>query len=398
MRAVVNLILLGGVLSAQQTQQNITPAAPAPASAPATTAAPATAANAGGQKTTVSVKGEQVWTDTGIDLTAGETLKVTADGALEFAPGKNGAKNIAKPQGLGRSWRDLVKTVPVNSAGKGALVGRVGEGLPFLVGPQWQGQAPISGRLWLGLNLSEGERGDGGFTATVERLSPAPAVDTSKINITSVTQEQLDKIDTRVQDPAGTPGDRVNFIVVGSEKRVLEGLKNAGWVTVDKDVKSAVLTAGIATLSRQAYLTMPMSLLMLFGRTQDFGFAQGDPLKVVASRHHFRLWKAPFDAGGATVWVGAGTHDIGFDRDQRNNNVTHKIDPDTDLEREHIIRTLQSTGLVAKVEYLTPGKPVTKAKTAHGEEFYSDGRVAIIYLLPDTHAAGSAPGANSIFR
>jgi hypothetical protein len=40
--------------------------------------------------------------------------------------------------------------------------------------------------------------------------------------------------------------------------------------------------------------------------------------------------------------------------------------------------------MVAKVDYLTPADPVTKAKTAHGEEFTSDGRTVIIYLQPDT--------------
>ncbi len=42
----------------------------------------------------------------------------------------------------------------------------------------------------------------------------------------------------------------------------------------------------------------------------------------------------------------AATHDIGFERDQRNNGVTHKIDPAIDGEREYVNDTLSSTGLV----------------------------------------------------
>lgn len=45
---------------------------------------------------------------------------------------------------------------------------------------------------------------------------------------------------------------------------------------------------------------------------------------------------------------------------------------------------MQQTGLVAKLEHMTVANPVTKAKTAHGEEFYSDGRTLVIYLLPDS--------------
>jgi hypothetical protein len=126
-----------------------------------------------------------------------------------------------------------------------------------------------------------------------------------------------------------------------------------------------------------------MSELQLFGRVQDFGYAQADPVMVVASRHHFRIWKAPFTAGGQTVWAGAGTHDIGFEKDQRNNGVTHKIDPATDGERDYIGQSLQQTGEVAKDEYLTPTHPITEARTATGGGFTSDGRTLIIYLQPD---------------
>jgi hypothetical protein len=53
-----------------------------------------------------------------------------------------------------------------------------------------------------------------------------------------------------------------------------------------------------------------------------------------------------------------------------------------DLEREYIVESLTHTGLVVKTAYLTPADPITTAKTAHGEEFHSDGRTAIIYLKP----------------
>jgi hypothetical protein len=118
---------------------------------------------------------------------------------------------------------------------------------------------------------------------------------------------------------------------------------------------------------------------------QDFGYAQADPVRVVASRHHFRIWKAPFTVGGETVWAGAGTHDIGFEKDQRNNEITHKIDPATDGERDYIGQSLQQTGMVVKEEYLTPTHPVKEARTATGGGFTSDGRTLIIYLQPDSH-------------
>jgi hypothetical protein len=75
-------------------------------------------------------------------------------------------------------------------------------------------------------------------------------------------------------------------------------------------------------------------------------------------------------------------HDIGFDRDQRNNGITHKIDPNSDSERDYIRDSLVQTGLVIKTEYMTPADPVLSAKTATGSEFTSDGRTLLVYLAP----------------
>ena len=260
--------------------------------------------------------------------------------------------------------------------------------MPFAVGDKWEGKAPIAGRLFLGVNQGGSDKADGSFTVKVTRVAPAPPpVDVSKLKLPQMTQELLDSIAPRVQDAAGTPGDRVNFVVVGDEKRLVDSLKQAGWVTVDKSKGSAIMAMGLATLTKASYVTLPMSELQLFGRNQDYGFAQGDPLKVVATRHHFRIWKAPFTLDGVTVIAGAGTHDIGFDKDQRTGGVTHKIDPDTDLERDYIGKTLQNTGNVAKLDYMTAKDAITKAKTAHGEEFHSDGRTLIIYLIPEAASA-----------
>ena len=157
-------------------------------------------------------------------------------------------------------------------------------------------------------------------------------------------------------------------------------------MAVDKNAKDSFLRGAVGTFSKQAYLTMPMSELLLFGRVQDYGFAHSVPLQTVMARHHFRIWKAPFQVEGQTLWAGAGTHDTGFDRDQRTGGVTHKIDPDTDKEREYILETLKQSGEVVASAYVTPKDTITKAKTAHGEEFHSDGRILVIYLKPESSA------------
>lgn len=320
------------------------------------------------------------WLDTGIDLKPGDTVKIAATGTVTYAEG-----GAAGPAGTKKTWKDLLKTFPVNTAGRGAFIGRVGDGpmaRPFFIGNAVERVSPVAGRLFLGVNHPKGERPDGAFLAKVERIPgrELPPVDVS--TLPRLTQEQLDSIPARVVDDAGTEGDRVNFIILGDEQQIVRALESMGWVQVDRSNEDAVTSILGSIVAREGYVKLPMSTLKMFDRGQDYGFAHGDPLIVIAARHHFRLWRAPFDAGGWQVWVGAGTHDIGFDKDQRNGKLTHKIDSDTDKEREYIGESLRASGQVAHTEYMTRTDPVTKAKTAHGQEFYSDGRTLIIVMRP----------------
>src|SRR2546429_912245 len=103
-------------------------------------------------------------------------------------------------------------------------------------------------------------------------------------------------------------------------------------------------------------------------------------ISVVKTRNHLRIWKAPYQVHGETLWVGAATHDIGLERDQRNNGITHKIDPDIDLERDYLEKTLSSTGLVSEITYLLPDHPLKEATTATGGSFHSNGKVLVLKL------------------
>jgi hypothetical protein len=105
-----------------------------------------------------------------------------------------------------------------------------------------------------------------------------------------------------------------------------------------------------------------------------------EPIAMVASRHHFRIWKAPFTWKGQDVWVGAGTHDIGFAKDKRNNSVTHKIDPAVDGERDNIGSSLQKANKAKSLTYYLPPDPIKEAKNATGDGYQSDGRLLVIFL------------------
>ena len=145
-------------------------------------------------------------------------------------------------------------------------------------------------------------------------------------------------------------------------------------------VEGAVVNAIMQTYDKKDYLAMPMSTLYLFGRRQDFGYELAEPIAMVASRHHFRIWKAPFTWQGHEVWCGAGTHDIGFAKDKRNGSVTHKIDPAVDGERDNIGSTLQKASKAKTLTYYLPKDAVQDAGNATGDGYHSDGKVLVIFL------------------
>ncbi len=331
----------------------------------------------------LNLSAESKWVDTGLKLVRGDRYSIEVNGEVVLI-GSKGEEQATKPGGLGRGFRDLLKALPLNTAGRGAVIGRIGDretSQPFMVGAGRDGEVALGGNLFLNLNLGGNEKGSGSFAVKIN-VTRAP-VELTKAKLGSVaelTQAQLDSLPTRVVDAEGNEGDRKNFIIVGSEAAVTGALKSAGWVQVDKNVKSSVINAILVSMSKQAYLTIPMSELMMFGRSQDYGFAHAVPFVVVAQRHHFRIWRAPFQVNGNDAWIGAGTHDIGFEKDQRNGSITHKIDPETDKERDYIGLTLEESGLVVKKTFMTHKNPVTEAKTAHGAAFRSDGRTLVVYL------------------
>jgi hypothetical protein len=329
----------------------------------------------------VQLTGEESWIDTTIDIQAGERLLITATGTLRYAD----AKEDNGPDGLPRGFKDLLRVLPFNEAGRGALIGRIGDketAQPFVIGARRDAIAPVSGRLSVGINRAADDTGDGNYTVRIEVYSPeagtARVVARQVSSLPGIDNNLFSKIPRRISDKEGNAGDMVNFLILGSEAAMQRLFTSAGWVKVDADVKDTVLHGIIGSLSKESYLTMPMSQLYLFGRPQDYGWAHAEPISVVRSRNHLRIWKAPFQVNGETLWVGAATHDIGFELDQRNNSITHKIDPDIDLERDYVEKTLTSTGLVAKISHFLPDNPIKEAKTATGGTFHSDGQVLIL--------------------
>jgi len=381
------------------------------------------------QEVDIQVLNTQVWTDTGMVLQAGDTLEITPVSSAETqCPAKNDDAATAQSADL-----------PLPSAPVGALIARLNPqtGTIFPVGKVTKLHVQDASHLFLGWNVSKvpacaattsvkvqkssaatadasaspnrkdqlksqmlnaaqvfmsGQFGMGksessgsnvASSATSADTVAAPQPNPLKVSDTSLDsnlRKLIDSLPRRVNDQFNNLGDMVNFVMVGSQKDVQAALEAADWHIADTDNRKAVLNAVLQTYGNKDYLAMPMSTLYLFGRKQDFGYEMAEPIAMVASRHHFRIWKAPSTWNGQEVWVGAGTHDIGFAKDKRNNNVTHKIDPAVDGERENIGLSVQKTNKAKTFSYYLPQNPVQEAKNATGDGYHSDGRLLVILL------------------
>lgn len=371
---IMQLVMLTMTASAALAQNDQPPAS-----------APATSSHQ--DSYTLEVSGSKQWRDTGIDLRAGEKLQITAEGTITYAKGSQFG-----PEGIPRSLADLIHQYAVPNGGHGELIGRLGSGdaaEPFEVGTSATYTAPVAGRLFLGINQSmqDAAGATGTFQVKIAVLNEGLSTQDATVvggppetALPAITPALLNSIPRRVTDQNHSPGDMVNILIVGTEEEVVQAFTTAAWVKVDKSVESTVLSGLMNTLEKKDYLTMPMSTLYLFDRPQDYGFAHAEPVRVFMSRNHLRVWKSPHQVNGRPLWCVAATHDIGFERDQRNNGVTHKIDPAIDGEREFVNQTLSGTGLVAARGHVLPAHPVTEAKTATGGGFHSDGRILVLVL------------------
>jgi hypothetical protein len=342
-----------------------------------------TAARLKARKTSykVTVTGAD-WVDTQLVVAPGDAVECTATGDVSLADGRT-----VTADGTARGWKDLLRQFPDNNSPAGALVAQIGNSaatVPFGIGAHKTVEVTTAGELYLRINASPDLAATGSYVVTLHlsrKPAPAAAQTASEDVLTDAVSPTLfANIPRRVGDQLNNPGDMVNFALVGTEEQVKKAFQNAGWVAVDSTKQDAVVHGLLQTLQHQSYLEMPMSTLYLFGRPQDLSFARADPITVAAERHHLRVWKSTETVDGKPLWVGSSTHDIGFEKDQRNNGITHKIDPEIDKERDFLEQSFAAAGNLQAAAYVTPANPLRDARTATGGSFQSDGRIVVLLL------------------
>ena len=197
---------------------------------------------------------------------------------------------------------------------------------------------------------------------------------------------------TRTSD--GLLGDPVNLAFQGTGEQIRAALEAAGWTRAEPVTLGSSWRIITSTVTRRSYDEAPVSPLFLFGRQQDFAYQQevdGNP----AQRHHVRFWRCPDDwllPGGRRVeWLAAGTFDTSVGLSLFTLQVTHKIDADTDVERDHIVRTMTDADPRVAVDVIADFATGYHARNGGGDSIRTDGDLPIVdvrAVAPRVDASG----------
>jgi hypothetical protein len=184
---------------------------------------------------------------------------------------------------------------------------------------------------------------------------------------------------TRTSD--GLLGDPVNLAFLGEGAAIEEALRAAGWTRADPVTLRSSWRIIASTLRRRSYHQAPVSPLFLFGRQQDFAYQQemrGNP----AQRHHVRFWRCPdgwlLPGGRRVDWLAAGTFDTSVGLSLFTLQVTHRIDADTDIERDHIVTSLTAADPRVQVDVIRDFATGYHARNGGGDSIRTDGDLPII--------------------
>lgn len=187
----------------------------------------------------------------------------------------------------------------------------------------------------------------------------------------------------RARTSDGLLGDPINLAVRGTQAQLEAAMAKAGWTLADPITIRTTARIVASTLLRRSYDEAPVSPLLLFGRQQDLAYQQeveGNPAK----RHHVRFWKCPeawrLPGGGQADWLGAGTFDRAVGFSLFTLQVTHKIAPDTDVERDHVVRSLASAEDAARVEVIHDFSTGYHSRNGGGDSIITDGDLPVVDL------------------
>lgn len=180
-------------------------------------------------------------------------------------------------------------------------------------------------------------------------------------------------------------------------------MENGGWYLADKATLKNSLLEMYSIIFNRPYPKAPFSNLYLFDRPFDIGFQKPANKKMSArSRHHVRFWEFElsdsekntphfkfwhthlrhlFSGYEKKVWIGAAIDDSGpIGVRWRSGQLTHRNNPDTNLERDLIISDLETIKQVKNLVVIQAGEPFSFHGQTLGNTFLCDGTIKVAEL------------------
>lgn len=184
---------------------------------------------------------------------------------------------------------------------------------------------------------------------------------------------------TRTGD--GILGDPVNLAFDGKEKDIHAAMQAAGWTLADEITLRSAWGIIVSSLFRRSYPAAPVSNLYLFRRKHAFAYQQ-EVEGNASKRHHVRFWPAPegwhLPGGQHVDFLAAGTYDRSVGLSMFTGQITHKIDADTDAERDFIINTLRYADHDIEVRVIDKFSTAYHSRNGGGDAIQTDGHLPVV--------------------
>jgi hypothetical protein len=180
---------------------------------------------------------------------------------------------------------------------------------------------------------------------------------------------------TVAQNPP-KPSDLTNLMFIGTQERVQNAFKEAGWFTAAELTAMSRAETARAIIENRGYSEAPMSILYLEGKPPDLTFQKQH--NTFDKRHHIRIWLRPEKFNGQPVWLAAATHDTGITLSPVSHNFTHGIDPNIDAERSKVTNDLLFTGHVKAIALVDRPQVPAELSNATGDKLLSDHKLAVL--------------------
>lgn len=187
----------------------------------------------------------------------------------------------------------------------------------------------------------------------------------------------------RARTVDGLLADPINLAVIGSQRKLEQVMKEAGWTVADPMTLYSTAKMMWHLFRNKSYPNAPVSRLYLFGFKHDLVF-QKEVNNSPHRRHHVRFWKCPrnwwLPGGYKSDWLGAATYDRSVGFSMFTFQLTHKIDAEIDIERDYVVDSLKKTGRVGQVDIVKHYASGFRSRNGGGDHISTDGNLPFIHL------------------